>query len=93
MEEAVYAGLGEGVFSHYTIIRPSLLTDGASAYGSLKSGYSGRAGGQGDRWNPVSGEAVGYTVSRADVGTFIFEEVINKKGESEWRDKKVTLTY
>lgn len=93
MEEAVSAGAKEGVFSHYTIVRPSLLTDGASAYDSLKAGYSKRAGGAADRWNPKDGEAIGYTVSRIDVGTFVFEELISHQDEGEWRDRKVTLTY
>lgn len=93
MEEAVQEGFQEGIFSHFTIVRPSLLTDGASSYDVLRAGYSERPAGEGDRWNTQTGEAVGYTVSRSDVGAFIFEEIIKKQGQGEWTDKKVTLTY
>ncbi|KAK9318922.1 hypothetical protein V1517DRAFT_334223 [Lipomyces orientalis] len=35
--------------------------------------------------------AVGYTIARADVGEWIFEELIKKDG-GEWVGKSVTLT-
>lgn len=93
MEEALQAGAKEGVFSHFTIVRPSLLTTGESSYDAIRAGYSGRPAQENDRWNSRGGEAIGYTVSRNDVGKFIFEEIVSKHGESEWGDKKVTLTY
>lgn len=34
-----------------------------------------------------------YSVSRSDVGAFIFEELIKRQGQGEWTDRKVTLTY
>jgi hypothetical protein len=35
--------------------------------------------------------AVGYTISRNDVGKWILEEVVKERGE-KWRGEKVSLT-
>jgi hypothetical protein len=93
MEEAVVEGVDSGLFKNYTLVRPTLLTDGASYYDALRAGYTGRSIAEGDRWNAGAGIAKGYTVSRTDVGRFIFHEIVAKEGEGEWKGKKVTLTY
>jgi len=36
--------------------------------------------------------AIGYKISREDVGLWIFEECVNANG-SKWKGKMVTLTY
>jgi len=63
--------------------RPSLLTGGASAYHKLRAGYSSRKSAEkDDGWNKTDGIAIGYIVATADVGTFIFQELIQKASEA-----------
>ncbi|KAI9868758.1 MAG: hypothetical protein M1813_004609, partial [Trichoglossum hirsutum] len=65
------------------VVRASLLTDGPR-----KGDEAVRA--SGDDQNP----AVGYTISREDVGAWIFGHVVeNKNRAQEWGGKRVTITY
>ncbi|KAI9849744.1 MAG: hypothetical protein M1838_006280 [Thelocarpon superellum] len=71
------------------VIRPSLLVGGA-AKGLAKI----RVGWEEDGGKP----AIGYTVSRADVGKWIFEECLISGGkgvvdEPRWEGKHISLTY
>ncbi|KAL4952426.1 hypothetical protein BDW69DRAFT_200731 [Aspergillus filifer] len=72
----------ERVISLYTIVRPSLLNDGASQTGKIRA-----LKGQGEGQNTAIGMAcpfVGYTICREDVGGFMFglvEGVRNEKAE------------
>lgn len=70
-------------------VRPSLLTGyEAKGVAGLKIGVEGAKG--------VESLAVGYTVSREDVGNWIFEEVLKgKKGArgGTYENRFVTLTY
>ncbi|KAI9816274.1 MAG: hypothetical protein M1827_001876 [Pycnora praestabilis] len=64
-------------------VRPSLLTNGKRAgTEKIRAGVDGKP-------------AVGYTISRDDVGGWIFEELLagRGKGRTEWVDKMVTITY
>ena len=75
------AGKGEGsVIRGFVIPRPSMLPDGTA-----KRLQSVRVGTEEE-------PAVGYTISRADVGAWLFERLI-KGDEGEWVGKKPTLTY
>ena len=65
--------------SGWVMVRPTLLTNGA-ALGERKV----RAGREG-------APAVGYTISRDDVGKWIFENFV-KEGKV-WVGQKVSLTY
>jgi len=65
-------GKAEGVLGRYTIIHASLLTDG-KMLGIEKV----RSKVEDELW---SGEAIGYTISRRDVGNWIFEGVIKGYG-------------
>ena len=73
----------------FIAIRPSLLTDGKRlGLEKVRVGTEGMEGGEG-------GPAVGYTISRADVGGWIYDKVICP-GEEEreaWFDKMVSITY
>lgn len=90
MEEAVVAappGLLE-----YVIVRPGLLMDGAAGQRTVRAGYNGRVQNGDERWGDVNGVVPGYTMGRADVGRFLFEEVVTREG-GEWKGKKVSLVY
>lgn len=83
MEEAVEreAGKGEGesVIRGFTIMKPSLLTDGKMQREKVRVGTTEEP-------------AVGYTVSRSDVGQWMFENLIEKEA-GPWVGKKVSITY
>ncbi|KAI9676094.1 MAG: hypothetical protein M1817_000837 [Caeruleum heppii] len=71
----------------FVAVRPSLLTDGPRVgLGKVRAGTEDH----GDA-NP----AVGYTISRADVGGWIFEEVIENRshGREQLTNKMVSITY
>ncbi|KAF9426888.1 hypothetical protein BGZ76_002556, partial [Entomortierella beljakovae] len=65
------------------VVRPSLLTGDHDVKGG--QGYQKLRVGQEDK--PV----LGYTIHRADVGQWIFEEVVKNGGE-QYFGQKVTLT-
>ncbi|KAF9319058.1 hypothetical protein BG003_009979 [Podila horticola] len=73
----------EGVFRGGVVVRPSLLT-----------GDQNVKGGKGLQKVKVGKEdkpAIGYTIRRADVGEWIFEETIKTDGQ-RWFGEHVTLT-
>ena len=72
----------ESVIGNYVIVRPSLLTDGpALGMGKIREGTNNKP-------------AVGYTISRDDVGSWIFESIIDGGDEGRKRTgKMVTITY
>ncbi|KAF3925744.1 hypothetical protein ABW20_dc0100286 [Dactylellina cionopaga] len=103
MEELVVVAGEKGLFRNWTIIRPSLLTDGEATYGKIQVGYKDcekskglngeltlAEGGCG--WKGVKGQAIGYVISRKDVGAFVFEEGVVHGGD-KFKGKKVTLTH
>lgn len=91
MEDALVAappGLLE-----YVIARAGLLTDGkAVGEKGVKAGYLGRVKKGDGRWGDVEGIVAGYSISREDIGGFLFEEVVKREG-GEWKGKKVSLVY
>ena len=70
----------EGIFSGITTLRPTLLSDGKETTGQVKAGTEKK---------PV----LGYTISRKDVGKWMYEEMIAGDGKSKWKGEKVTLCY
>lgn len=78
--EAMLRGAGEGV----TIVRPSLLTDGPQAGGTIRVGVDDIQSGR------TESEAVGYTISRADVGAWMWENVLR---DGRFSGKAVSITY
>lgn len=71
------------VFRAFVSVRPSLLTGD----NSIKTGKGWETLRVGTEEEP----AVGYTIQRADVGQWIFEEIV-RRGSERWFGKMVTLT-
>ncbi|KAH7393552.1 hypothetical protein BKA64DRAFT_755810 [Cadophora sp. MPI-SDFR-AT-0126] len=89
MEELALKDKGTHV-RDFVIMRPLFLTDGmANGNSVLKMGWEWGVEGVEDRLEEP-GPVIGYTVSRKDVGTWIFEKVICQGG---WEGKCVYLTY
>lgn len=71
----------------YFLVRPSLLTAGVAR------------GVQNVRWEVEEGKmtrkAIGYTISRADVGRFVFEKIVVpfESGKGERPGKIFRITY
>jgi hypothetical protein len=84
LEKVILENAGEeGVFRSFVGVRASLLTGGTTAKGG--KGLERVRAGTEDR------PAVGYTISRADVGEWIFENVVRKEGEG-WLGEFVAIT-
>ncbi len=75
------SGDTEAWISGFIIVRSSLLTNGP-ALGKAKLRV-------GSEMEPV----IGYTVSREDVGQWIFENVVQNEARDRWAGEKVCLTY
>lgn len=87
MEDMVVAAKKEGIIRDYVLIRPSLLVDG-----QVKGLYSVRAGWESDDGTSQGpGPAVGYVITKEDVGAWIWEEAVQKN--NQWKGKAVSLTY
>lgn len=69
----------EAVIGGYVMPRPSLLTDGPATEGLVRAGVETKP-------------AVGYTISRQDVGRWLFENCVAREGDG-WVGRKVSLTY
>ncbi len=88
--EAIYQGHGaeerglKKVFGGVVGVRPSLLFGTGDAKDVKQTGSV--------RFGREKNPAVGYWIKRADVGRWIFTEVIEKNGKG-WEGEMVTLTY
>ena len=80
MEKLVEGAAVEGSVAGFTLVRPSLLSNGKEL-GMEKV----RVGTEED-------PAVGYFISRLDVGRWIFEELI-VRDRGRWNGKKVSITH
>ena len=92
MEQLVQKAKVEGLVRDFVILRPSLLVDG-QRQGLQKVRVGWEVEGDSEK-NPdrANGPAVGYTISREDVGGFIFDEIISQSG-LKYGGKKVSITY
>ncbi|KZF23325.1 hypothetical protein L228DRAFT_237903 [Xylona heveae TC161] len=89
MEDAmVKASSGDNApLGGFVVVRASLLTDGASkGTQQIRVGWE-LPDGSGE------GPAIGYTISRSDVGGWLFEKLVATEHRDEWAGKLVTLTY
>jgi hypothetical protein len=78
--------------SGFVIPRPSLLNDRPSkGLENVRVGWEKHPDALAAVDDEAPGPAVGYFISRADVGLWLFEEVI--KGGHKWSGKCVTLTH
>jgi hypothetical protein len=92
MEAAAVEGalVGDAPLAGFVIVRPSLLMDGkAKGVGKVRVGWERHA--KDDAREAGPGPAVGYTITRADVGRWIFEELV-KGNIAEWDGRCVSLT-
>ncbi len=72
----------ERAINDFVVVRPSLLTDGP------------RLGTEKVRVGEESKKpAVGYTISREDVGGWIFNEIVNGDGKDKYAGEMVSITY
>ena len=89
MEDLLLAEMAKPVqeraIEDFVIIRPSLLTDG-KRLGTEKV----RVGEEGKE---TAKPAVGYTISRDDVGGWIFDEIVKGAGGKKFGGKMVSITY
>jgi hypothetical protein len=69
----------------FTIVHASLLT-----YGKMLGHEHVRSEIEGDQW---SGKAIGYTISRQDVGNWIFEDVIKGFENVKGKGRIARITY
>ncbi|KAK4039417.1 oxidoreductase AflX [Parachaetomium inaequale] len=77
--------MGSGEYTEWTLVRGSLYTNGPATEGLVRVGME----------DPVKGVvervAIGYTISREDVGKWVFEACI--EGGKEWVGKAAIITY
>ncbi|KAK3313373.1 hypothetical protein B0H66DRAFT_565949 [Apodospora peruviana] len=74
----------------WTIVRPSFYTDGPETDGQVRAGVEDLAG-----QPKFESKAIGYSISRLDVGKWIFENLL-RAGEADVRkytQKAVMITY
>ncbi|KAI4282772.1 MAG: hypothetical protein L6R38_002694 [Xanthoria sp. 2 TBL-2021] len=72
---------------NFVILRPSLLTNGARlGSGQIRVGEE-------DEIRGTASPAVGYTISREDVGGWLFDELVDGKGKEKYAGKMVSITY
>jgi hypothetical protein len=78
----------DSVISGLTVVRASLLTDGG--LGVVRSGWERHEQDVDQKESP--GPAIGYTISRAAVGKWIFDNLVHGS-TSEWNRRMVSLTH
>lgn len=88
LEEQVELAKTEGLIRDFVVVRPSLLIDGQTqGRKEVRVGWEGKTPGE-----LGEGAAVGYTITREDVGHFVFDSVIAKNG-ADYAGKKVSITH
>lgn len=91
LAEEIQGGGGDDASSsaieNFVAVRPSLLTNGrALGFGAIRAGI--------DREGNPDNSAIGYTISRADVGGWIFEGLVEDKAgkKSTYLNQFVAIT-
>ena len=73
---------GEQAIRNFVLVRPSMLTDGPRlGTGKVRVGEESKK------------PAVGYTISREDVGGWVFDEIVKGDGLEKYVGKMVSITY
>lgn len=85
----------EAPIANFIIGRPTLLMDGpAKGLGCVKTGWERHPAAPNATTETETSAAIGYTIRRSDVGTWIFEQVIKGGNErNPWAGKCVSMTY
>ena len=79
--------------SGFAIVRASLLTDGeAKGAEMVRAGWERHPSAETATDDKGPGPAIGYTISRADVGGWVFREILERE-DKEWLGKCATITY
>ena len=79
--EAAFESINDGkTLSGFTVVRPTLLTDGKETTSEIKAGTEKKP-------------AMGYTISRRDVGKWMYHNMIDGNGRSIYKGEKVSLAY
>ncbi|KAI4125266.1 MAG: hypothetical protein LQ338_004357 [Usnochroma carphineum] len=88
LEERIIEAKRENLIRDFVIIRPSFLLNGqTNGKTDIKVGWEGKAPGE-----LGEGAAIGYTITRDDVGFFVFENVIANDG-GDFLGRKVSITH
>ncbi|KAL8698801.1 MAG: hypothetical protein Q9201_006370 [Fulgogasparrea decipioides] len=88
LESRVIEAKEKKLIRDFVIVRSSLLLNGqTNGRKEIKVGWEGKAPGQ-----LGNGAAVGYTITREDVGFFVFDSII-AKGGTDLAGKKVSITH
>jgi len=87
----------ECVLSGFCVVRASMLTNGAKkGLGAVRSGWvhhhKDKAAQAHSAVTPPPGPAIGYTISRADVGAYIFETLI-RGNAPDHNGRLISITY
>ncbi|OIW34174.1 NAD(P)-binding protein [Coniochaeta ligniaria NRRL 30616] len=69
----------------WTIVRPAFLTDGP-AVGKVRAGMEDLTA------HKVEKKEIGYTISREDVGKWMFENLVEER-DAKWVRKAASITY
>jgi hypothetical protein len=81
----------DSALAGFASVRASLLTNGALlGPRSVKVGWERDTRDSNSEAGP--GPAIGYTISRADVGNWLFENIVQTQG-GDWNRRLVTVTY
>jgi hypothetical protein len=92
MEDAVVGAAlaADSPLAGFVVVRPAFLLDGkGKGLDAVRAGWERHASDEAREVGP--GPAVGYTIARADVGAWIFEELV-KGNVEEWDGRCVSLT-
>ncbi|KAL8739122.1 MAG: hypothetical protein Q9181_000151 [Wetmoreana brouardii] len=88
LEDRIVEAKEKNLIRDFVIVRASLLVNGqTNGRKEIKVGWEGKAPGQ-----LGNGAAVGYTITREDVGFFVFDSIIAKNG-ADLTGKKVSITH
>lgn len=72
----------EQAIENFVVVRPSMLTDGPRlGTGKVRVGEESKK------------PAVGYTISRDDVGGWLFDEIVKGDGREKYVGQMVSITY
>lgn len=78
--KAATSGKSDSCIRGFVAVRASALTNGPGGITPVRVGTEPKP-------------AVGYTISREDVGKWIFEEIVDSEQRDRWLGEKVTVTY
>ncbi|KAI9365393.1 hypothetical protein DFJ73DRAFT_654380 [Zopfochytrium polystomum] len=100
MEDAVVAAFASSssspsssLIDSFSVVQPTLLSNDKKGAAKVRAGWLPAAGAPHVQPHSAQrvGPAVGYSVGRADVGEWVFENIV--RGDGRWLNGCVSLTY